>query len=100
MRKSRQASASVPPARLLNNLRPHFLGEVWRTITRIAVDNDDLGDEIGREIGKHAANGLRFVMRRNNDRDSHTDSLFTTRRMKGAGVPARRRSPISGPHFR
>ena len=64
--------------------------------SRTAVDNDDLRDEIGGQIGKHTANGLRFVMGRNDDRYSHADSLITTTGTRGAAVPATRRCPKRG----
>ncbi len=63
---------------------PILSGEIRRSVRRIAVDNDDLRDEIGRQVGKHTANGLRFVVGRNDDRHSHADSLITTR---GRGAP-------------
>src|SRR3989442_4009699 len=93
IRKPCQTSAPISSARLLDDLCPHLPGQTGRSVSRIAVDNDDLHDEIGRQIGKHAANGLRFVMGRNDDRYSHADSLITTTGTKGAAVPATRRCP-------
>src|SRR5437660_464540 len=91
IRKPCQTSAPVSSARLLDDLCPRLSGEIGRSVSRIAVDNDDLRDEIGRQIGKHPANGLRFVMGRNDDRYSHADLLITTTGTRGAAVPARRR---------
>src|SRR6059036_1298930 len=88
-----QTSAPVSSARLLDDLCPHLSGEIGRSVSRIAVDNDDLRDEIGRQISKHTANGLRFVMGGNDDRYSHADCLITTKGMQGAAVPATRQRP-------
>src|SRR5207253_6533649 len=93
IRKPCQASAPVASARLLDDLCSHLSGEIGRSVSRIAVDNDDFRDEIGRQIGKHTANGLRFVMGRNDDRYSHADSLITTKGTRGAAVPATRQCP-------
>jgi len=97
IRKPCQASAPVSSARFLDDLCPHLSREIGRSVSRIAVDNDDLGDEIGRQIGKHMANGLRFVMSRNDDRYSHADSLITTTGTTGAAGLATRRCPKLDP---
>src|SRR5881392_3817005 len=93
IRKPCQTSAPVSPAGFLDDLCPHLSGEIGRSVSRIAVDNDDLRDEIGRQISKHTANGLRFVMGGNDDRYSHADCLITTKGMQGAAVPATRQRP-------
>src|SRR5439155_3932099 len=92
IRKPCQASAPVASARLLDDLCSHLSGEIGRSVSRIAVDHDDFRDEIGRQIGKHTANGLRFVIGWNDHRYSHAD-LITTTETRGASGPATRRRP-------
>src|SRR5262249_14540590 len=62
-------------------------------ISRIAVNNNDLGDQIAGQVGEHAAYSLRFVMGRDYDRYSHAGSLITTTGMRDGAEPARRRCP-------
>ena len=70
-----QAGASVSAPWFADDLRAPTLSDLWRSVTRIAVDNDDLCDQIGRQIGEHAANRLRFVMSRNDDGHSHASPM-------------------------
>src|SRR5215469_18596156 len=58
IRYTRQTSASISAARFFNNARPHPSGDVGCSIRRVAVDNDDLDDEIRMQIREHAANSL------------------------------------------
>jgi hypothetical protein len=49
----------------------HPLGDLGRPVSRIAIDDQDLRNEIKREIVQNPADGLRFVARRNDDGHSH-----------------------------
>src|SRR5207248_3133769 len=61
----------VSAARFLNDASSHLGRDLGRSIRRIAVNNDDFSDEIGRNIGEYTSNRLRFVMGRDDDGHSH-----------------------------
>ena len=68
MGKPRQTGAPVSSARLLNDAGSHSCGDFGRPVIRVAIDNDDLSDEIGGQIGEHTANRLRFIVSGDDDR--------------------------------
>src|SRR5262249_22208063 len=89
----RQTSAPISSPWFLDDSCPHSLGEMGSSVRGIAVDNDDLRDDIARQIAKHTADGLRFVMCGNDDRYAHAGSLITTMETQDAAVPAMSRRP-------
>src|SRR5215467_8129636 len=48
--KSRQTSAPISSSRLLDDVRSHPSSDLRCLVTRVAVNNDGLCDQIGREI--------------------------------------------------
>src|SRR5262245_38837574 len=84
IRHTGQTGAAITPTRFLDNLCSHLSSHFGCAICRIAVDDDDLGDAIERQIAKHTADRLRFVMSRDDDRDSHANLPITTTKRKVA----------------
>src|SRR5215469_5607753 len=87
VRKPRQTSAAVSAAQLSNNASALAFGDLGSAVSGIAVDHDDFRDAIGRKIGEHTADGLRFVMGRNDNGDSHATWPVTTTGMTGCAAP-------------
>ena len=54
-------TTTVSATRFIDDARSHGSSEIGSAVSGVAVHNNDLRDE-GRQIRKHAANGLRFIM--------------------------------------
>src|SRR5205814_1660625 len=65
--QTREARSPLAAAAVLKDAGFHSCGDLGRPVIRVAVDNDDLRREIGREICQNALNRLRFIMGRDDD---------------------------------
>src|SRR5579864_4863378 len=54
--ESGQTGATVSAARFLNYARSHSCGDLGRSVTRVAINDDDLGREIRWEIRQDGPN--------------------------------------------
>ena len=70
-RESGQTGASVSAAWFAQDARSHVCCDLWRPVAGIAVDNQNFADKIGRQVSKNSSDGLRFIMRWNDDGDAH-----------------------------
>src|ERR1700746_1932676 len=64
IRKARQTCAPVSPAWFSQNASAFARSDRGSSIGRVAVYNEDLGDQIGRQVVDHTADGLRFIVGR------------------------------------
>jgi len=69
-----KARSPIAAARFVNDAGSHSRGDLRRPVIRIAVNNDDLRREVGRQIRQDALNRLRFIMGRDDDGHSHRAS--------------------------
>ena len=78
---------------------PMLAGDLGCAVTRVAVNNQDLGDQVARQVGNNTADGRCLVIRRNNDRDSQgaLPQITTTERMASAAPTVRRRPTFDRP---
>src|SRR5581483_6435559 len=65
------------PAWFRNDLRSHSRGYIRRPVAGVAVNYDDFRYQIQRKIMENALNCQRFVVSRDDDRDSHVRSPFS-----------------------
>ncbi len=106
IRDSGQTGLTVSATRFAEDAGSHLCGDFGSAVGGIAVYNQDFSDNIGREIGQDAANGLRFIVGRNDDRHSHliftrVTRLKSTRSSHHHGEDGERRaSRESTPHAR
>jgi hypothetical protein len=65
-----ETRTAISAPEFVDDARTHFRRDLGRAIL-LSIDNQGLGNEIGREIGESATDGRRLVARRNDDRHSH-----------------------------
>src|ERR1700739_2253987 len=95
MRESRQTGPPILTARVLNNTGSNICSNFRRPVIRVAVNNNDLCGQVGRQISQNTPNRVCLIMGGNDYGYSHSDWQITTTGSLATVVTARRQRPIS-----
>jgi len=69
--ETHETCTPISPARFAQDARPPRLRNLGRSVSGVAVNHQDFGDDSRGEIGEDTSDGLRFVVRGNDDGDAH-----------------------------